>query len=472
MSELEVAVTAADWPRVLELALPAWRASRAAELADLIDLAGARIEAVAPRHHTHLWWIAPYDPLTITARSDVMDRRIEPWLDETGWATIVARQGEANPIIAAVLAHQREVSGRDGFSLPRLERIAAAFAWPDDPRLTTMFADWLYGGAYLFWRSGVTAGAATAICRQLVARLVELADRRLVPHLAAHAHGTRNDFVRDVHDALAGRPVSAQPALAALLDRARIGTESPAVAALWAEVAARPDALEPRIVLGDALAQIGDSRGELMTLMCLPESTPGKRDRRIAHAIHRHWKDWLGDLAPIATRTGTEFRRGMLHAIRIGHHDTPRSAYVKARGHRELRTVQEVRPHHVEPALYGELIAGLAQCPPLLGFDCAEAVAELVELAGPRPVTVVELERSTSTYRFVATDPHGARMFAELAALAPTLERLCLARLTPFEIARTEIAKLPAMFPALRAIEIAAQHASELADLPLVQVRT
>ena len=60
-----------------------------------------------------------YEPQTISARCDVADRGIEQWLDETGWATIVARQGEANPIVAAVLPHQREVTGRDGAnSLP------------------------------------------------------------------------------------------------------------------------------------------------------------------------------------------------------------------------------------------------------------------------------------------------------------------------------------------------------------------
>lgn len=469
--DLEAAIAAQDWPCVLGLALDPWRETRGVELADLIELAGARLAAPAPRRHAHLWWIAPYDPLTITARSDLADRGIEHWVDETAWATIVARQGEANPIIAAILAHQQEVSGRDGYSLPRIERMAAAYAWPDDPRLTSVFADWLYGSAYLFWRSGLTAGAATAVCRELAARLVQLADWRLVPHLGAQMRSAPSDFVRDTLRTLARRRPASRPDHAALLARARTGTESPAVTALWAEVVARPDELEPRIVLGDALAQLGDSRGELIGLMCMPESSPGKRDRQIASAIQHQWKQWLGDLAPIVTRTGTEFRRGMLHAIRVGHHDTPRSAYAKARGHRELRTVQEIRPHHVEPGIYGELLASLPHCPPLVGFDCAEAVAELVELVGELPITVVEVERSTSTYRFVATDPRGARFFDELAILAPKLERLRIARLAPFEIDRAQIAALPEMFPALRAIEVDHGHGSALADLPLVELR-
>ena len=53
-ADLEAAIDAGDWPRVLDLALSAWRESRAVELADLIDLAGARIAALAPRRHVPL----------------------------------------------------------------------------------------------------------------------------------------------------------------------------------------------------------------------------------------------------------------------------------------------------------------------------------------------------------------------------------------------------------------------------------
>ena len=345
--------------------------------------------------------------------------------------------------------------------------MAAAIVWPDDPRLTTVLADWLYGGAYLFWRSGLTAGAATAVCRALADRLVRLGDCRLLPHLGAQARCAPNDFVRETLQALSRRRPATRPDLAALLARARTGTESPAVAALWAEVVSRPHELEPRIVLGDAL---GDSRGELIALMCMPDSD--KRDRRIAAAIHRNWKTWLGDLAPILTRTGTEFRRAC--CTRSGSATTTHRA---RRTRRRAATAsfapcRRFRPHHVEPGVYGELIVGLARCPSMISFDCAEAVAALVELAGALPVTVVELERSTSTFRFVATDPRGARLFDELAILAPRLDRLHIARLAPFEIHREQIAALPEMFPELRAIEVDAQHATELAGLPLVEVRT
>ena len=73
-ADLEAAIDAGDWPRVLDLALSAWRESRAVELADLIDILGARAGRVVPWPDvtsTYLEWAARHgasNPVILPAR--------------------------------------------------------------------------------------------------------------------------------------------------------------------------------------------------------------------------------------------------------------------------------------------------------------------------------------------------------------------------------------------------------------------
>ncbi|HEY5939106.1 MAG TPA: hypothetical protein VIU61_30850, partial [Kofleriaceae bacterium] len=72
LGELGEAIEKAAWPHALPLALAAWRATRAIELADLVDALAARCEqpVVAPWFRLQPWWMelaASYEPVAVSA---------------------------------------------------------------------------------------------------------------------------------------------------------------------------------------------------------------------------------------------------------------------------------------------------------------------------------------------------------------------------------------------------------------------
>ena len=84
--------------------------------------------------------------------------------------------------------------------------------------------------------------------------------------------------------------------------------------ALLAKVYERPDDDALRAVWADALTERGDPRGEFVTLQLATargESTPAQQRR--AHALFlKHWKKWVGPLAPSLMRNDLGFERGLL----------------------------------------------------------------------------------------------------------------------------------------------------------------
>jgi len=84
---------------------------------------------------------------------------------------------------------------------------------------------------------------------------------------------------------------------------------------LWAAVYADPDDDAPRLVLADALMEVGDPRGELIALQLRPKRSASqlKRERHLRAA---HGRAWLGPLAAIL-RHDYAFERGFLAKCRI-----------------------------------------------------------------------------------------------------------------------------------------------------------
>lgn len=67
-----------------------------------------------------------------------------------------------------------------------------------------------------------------------------------------------------------------------------------------------------RLVYADVLTERGDPRGEFITLQYQHEggsiSAVGRKREKQLFATH--WKEWIGDLAPVVMKTGLEFERG------------------------------------------------------------------------------------------------------------------------------------------------------------------
>ena len=77
-----------------------------------------------------------------------------------------------------------------------------------------------------------------------------------------------------------------------------------------------PDSLDARLVLADALVEIGDARGELIQVQVARESAPD--DRKLAtrekQLLADHRDTLLGSLAPIVRKGTLEFERGFVRA--------------------------------------------------------------------------------------------------------------------------------------------------------------
>lgn len=87
--------------------------------------------------------------------------------------------------------------------------------------------------------------------------------------------------------------------------------------ALWADVFAAPDDDEPRLVLADALMEMGDPRGELIAIQ-LREARGDAGDEagaRAAELVKQHGKEWLEALRPIVYRA--EYVRGVVTRLEL-----------------------------------------------------------------------------------------------------------------------------------------------------------
>lgn len=152
---------------------------------------------------------------------------------------------------------------------------------------------------------------------------------------------------------------------------------------LWRQVAESPDDLAPRLVLADALVEVGDSRGELILLQCSRDVNAPAVSQRIGELLDAHWERWLGDVARVLDRGGSWFHRGMLDVVRVGRDGAPDAAYAVAPGHRELACVRRVNAHRCTTAQYVAFVTRLARQPTSLHVRDAVELHELGRFRSP-----------------------------------------------------------------------------------------
>jgi hypothetical protein len=313
------AIKAEDWPRALDAALAAWRATRDPVVAHVVDRIGARVARLQPpAHDLHAWWIehaATYDPVAVTTLLDLIAIRLRS--SDVAWSVAATR---STPQILALVGDETRTCATSW-----LDRLAALERWPDDPRLAPVLLAWLIGHA-----RPVAAPVHAGFQRLLASNLARLADVRIVPRLEAYrrhrdaieramtppgsparsAHGHVDELLTTL-----GRVRPTASGAASLVERLDRPTR---LEQLWRDAADDPAARE---VLGDALVAAGDTRG---TFIALQRSPDRRRTRSAQRLLSVEWERWLGpDLASIAARDGTVFEGGMLEVLRAGHHFTP-----------------------------------------------------------------------------------------------------------------------------------------------------
>jgi uncharacterized protein (TIGR02996 family) len=463
VDELRVAMAAEDWATALARALASWRELRAPELAELIDVVGARCAPPVPasRRELHAWWLRHargYDPTAVSAL--VATAGEQAWrTPPNGWAELVKRQPN-NPVIAQLVGPHAELLAARPWMMTeahRVERLAVLLPWPDDPRTATLLARWFVEAPISWIRP--CDDSARAFYTLIAERLIALADVRVLgriealvaepraktPELRAH----QSELARRIVAELATPAALDEPTRAQLVAWCAPRQPPPRTLdedALWAEVARNPDDTGARLVLADALLEHGDPRGELIAIQCSPTTpTTGFQSRQL---IARHWDAWLGDVALVLDQRGCEFHRGMLEVVRVGQRATPEWAFTKVRGHRELACVRVVRPsYRMTPAQYLGFVRDLPRPPQRLGVT--HAVVE--QLAGLPPVT--ELEYDHARFRYPRVEL--LRTLELVARVMPDLEELEI-HVQPRDAgaASAAIPAIRALFPRLEHLQI------------------
>nr|HEX4313419.1 TIGR02996 domain-containing protein [Kofleriaceae bacterium] len=467
--DLAAAVAVGAWPRALELAISAWRASRTSELADLVEAVGARVDR--PRKHAplaHAAWqdrARDYHELAVGGLFAVVGHDLDA---RVTWDDLETRHGGVYEVGMAQLREVTQPYLRRSWSLALFDRILTIAAWPDDPRTAALFARWLVALPPL----GFSAGRE-AMYRFLGWRLRGLGDARAIPRLLRLAaeptapqeqsRATQREVARDTAANLRVPPRDDDAAALFAQATAQVAAPRADVEALWREVGADPYDDGPRAVLADALTELGDPRGELIAMQLRP-ATP-KTAARVVKLAKLHWYDWLGDAALAITRRNTRFVRGMIDEVSVGMHETPPWAFVKAARHRELACVRAVHAHQCTPDQFVDFIDALPHEPVRLGFhrnDFAAAIA-----ARPRATRQLEYRSVFAPYRL-------AQAFAELAQACRGVDEVWIAR-DGYDIPDAEltelVAVLPRLFPALRLAHVDARLALTIVDPPPWLVR-
>jgi uncharacterized protein (TIGR02996 family) len=307
VSALAAAKAALDAGRrteALSSLLAAWRATRAPELAALVERLGAEL--------------APTGKLPYGDPKAKLKDRLAAWID----AARAQDPTVLSPLLASLI---------DEKSAEAMQRLEALAGWDADPRIASTLAALVEKPPFQatstrpFWKRAFETLRAHADPRAR-ARLAAM-DGRFLATLGGAAS------MAEVLEGMTRRTVAARdeqlPSLVRTLDdheraqvaaiEAALATTAPAqrrdaraVSAdeLLAAVYANPDDDGARQVLADALQEIGDPRGEFIALQLSgPDGGDPKREKTL---YKKHWKEWLGAAGKILKQDSIVFERGFL----------------------------------------------------------------------------------------------------------------------------------------------------------------
>jgi hypothetical protein len=472
LEDVRDALAVADWTLALGLSVDAWRMTRAPAIADLVDAIAARCakpKVPKRRKSVHRWWMGlaeAHDPADLAALLATLMVGVE--VRSGSLEAMRARWvGRGNPVMDLVLS-----AGPNRYSRDLFERIAAILEWPDDPRVAVALTQILRDPPY---RAVEDFGPTLLV--PIAARIGSLGDHRVIPtlwqctdaqaKLATRAReGIEGHLVRDPGELVAD--CARLAAVPPKLERAQ-----PDLDALWLEVAANPDDVGTRSVLGVALVVSGDLRGDLIVHQCnarvagrpLRGATRDRYDGRVRTLMRLEWKRWFGDLAEVIVRRGSEFRCGMLEVARIGTPQTPYAHWASARGHRELVAVHTVLANWVTPAQFAGFVVALPRDPRMIAIDSPQMFDELAKLRPYYDIRSIECHVASRPPPNDAPGEGWGRVrgrpliktFEAAARLVPDLTELYFG-LVPITVELSELVyELPRMFPSLARIRVVAE---------------
>jgi uncharacterized protein (TIGR02996 family) len=165
--------------------------------------------------------------------------------------------------------------------------------------------------------------------------------------------------------------------------RTSTSSSSTATAALFRAVLDAPKDEAAVSVLADALMEVNDPRGELISLQLAVERGEGTVEtaKRIDALLKKHKKEWIGALAPVTYRA--RFRRGFLDELEL-------HARSKA-------SAQGWAEHVKDPQL--------ATVTSIIGKATAEIVAQFIASGSMRSLRTVNVESDVIADALEATRP-------------------------------------------------------------------
>jgi uncharacterized protein (TIGR02996 family) len=342
-----------------------------------IDALDGGAHADAYRELIAAWRDAPNDELATIATEVLALVPARPEFAGRKWHALLAAR---DPVDVPTLVNTVEHVG----IAEMVARLPLLAELPADPTLAHLLARIL---ADMRWRSLDAIAAYVAIC-SIVARggggrevdLVEAALRETVSRDAALRVGVI-DALRATIAVLRERPATG-PDLAALRTavaaaQARRAAHRTRTTALFAAVYAAPEDDGPRLALADHLSEVGDPRGELITLQCAPRLAASQRQRadELVASFGDAWLDlWV-------TTRGLRYARGFpvaFYATLVG----------KSLGHPAWSTIEKVTLRDQQTAAI-ELFDPVCRSLRVVHGMNAATMAHVVTTT--HPTTIVEL---------------------------------------------------------------------------------
>jgi hypothetical protein len=259
------------------------------------------------------------------------------------------REGQSYRTFAPVPARYRTASAADACLAVVYGTLESGWSYQegkleqrDDPRLAQALARTLFERRFLF-----PFGQSEDYVERYLQVLVELGDVRQAAPMRAILESA-NPFPSPAHEGFArpryeaavqalerrARELTALPDDArALLEpflqslapdlaktsRAKVPSRFQSKSALeaLAVVFAEPDDLHVRQVCADRLSELGDARGEYLSLAFASAAgpLPPKSQKRLDALLHKNAGHWAGALGPIGTREGMRYEHGFVSEI-------------------------------------------------------------------------------------------------------------------------------------------------------------
>lgn len=303
LAEAEHRARDQDWGAALRALLDAWRHRRSTLLAEAVTAAGHR---AAGRRK----------PI----QSELAGRTLAE-----AWKTIVLEYDPAD--LSRLLASLDADLDDDTDPRAILRRLEWLEHADPDPRLAMALARIV---EEMPWK---TRGSRDLY--KIAFRMLEtIRDSRVTEVLQRALFIDRSDVefgqwyqrrVRSIADTLRKQPTEEVPqaeaerihTLMGVLSGVRSGAQR--IAELYEAVYDDPHDDGLRLVLADALHEVGDPRGDLITLQMaehMGQSTRRTR-RRVRKLLERHSDEWLGELRDLVDRDSVQFRRGFLASCSI-----------------------------------------------------------------------------------------------------------------------------------------------------------